>query len=133
MAAHVETAFDGAQRVAELVTASPLLRSVDQVDQPESATATSTTTTTTPPCAQVCFYYSGRDRSRPLGPLKSMTREITRRLVAHGWMTDYAPGRDGNEEYLRVVCNRLTTSQVASRLIRDIEMVGQEVEMGHES
>ena len=108
---HIDIAFEGAKTVLNLVRSSSTLSAVEEGD---------------PPCAQACFFYSG-SRSH-LGPEKRITREIVARLVDHGWMTDFAPGKTKDEEYLRVVCNRLTDERVVKSLVESVELVGKQVE-----
>lgn len=111
IAEHVEASFAGARRVMQLVKESPVLSIVGEEE---------------PSCAQACFYYSGNEGK--LGMQKNVTRAIVAKLVSRGWMTDYSPGETKDEEYLRVVCNRLTTDPVAEGLVRAVTEVGAEVE-----
>jgi glutamate decarboxylase len=108
---HIDIAFQGAKTVLDLVRQSTTLSAVETGD---------------PPCAQACFYYSGTKGN--LGPEKRITREIVERLVDYGWMTDFAPGKTKQEEYLRVVCNRLSTDEVVGNLVKAVEIVGRQVE-----
>jgi glutamate decarboxylase len=108
---HIDIAFQGAKTVVDLVRQSTTLSAVEAGD---------------PPCAQACFYYSGTKGN--LGPEKRITREIVERLVDYGWMTDFAPGKTKQEEYLRVVCNRLSTDEVVGNLVKAVEIVGRQVE-----
>ena len=111
IAQHIDTAFEGAKILLDLVRRSESLSAVEAGD---------------PPCAQACFYYAGTKGN--LGPEKRITREIVDRLVDYGWMTDFAPGKTKQEEYLRVVCNRLTTEQIIINLVKAVELVGRQVE-----
>jgi glutamate decarboxylase len=112
MAADIDTAFTGAKTLMKLVKQSPVLAALEGDRDP--------------PCAQACFYYCGEGGKRKVE--KRVTREIVKRLVPLGWMTDYAPGATKEEEYLRVVCNRLSEESVVRSLVRDVERVGREVE-----
>lgn len=112
IARHIDTAFEGARKLLDLVKGSDSLSAVVEAGEP--------------PCAQACFYYAGTKGN--LGPEKRITREIVERLVDYGWMTDFAPGKTKQEEYLRVVCNRLTTDEVVKNLVKAVEIVGRQVE-----
>ena len=119
MAQQVENAFEGGRYLASLIAKEPDLLLVSDLDAP---------------CSQVCFYYSDsqnasfrtseRDEARRNSQI---TRMIVSRLVTRGWMVDYAPGtgKEGERgEFLRVVCNRLTSKGVAKGLVRAVMDVG---------
>lgn len=111
IAKHVEASFAGARKILQLVKASPVLTIVGNDE---------------PPCAQACFYYSGEGGK--IGMRKDITRGIVQKLLNRGWMTDYAPGKIKDEEYLRVVCHRLTTGPMAEGLVKAVVAAGAEVE-----
>lgn len=124
MASHVETAFEGAQHLAKLVSEEPKLRLVSKDLQVPV------------PCSQVCFYYhyaSGHQDGLSVAQEEKLNTQYTRQIAAglmqRGWMIDYAPGsgREGERgEFLRVVCNRTTTLAVAEGLVKDILKVVEE-------
>ncbi|KAK3321655.1 pyridoxal phosphate-dependent transferase [Apodospora peruviana] len=79
-----------------------------------------------PPCLQVCFYYA------PGGLVADEPEENTRRtrvmvckLVARGFMIDYAPGDRGS--FFRVVVNCQTLRGTVDGLVKALEAVGKEV------
>ncbi|KAK3953270.1 pyridoxal phosphate-dependent transferase [Pseudoneurospora amorphoporcata] len=79
-----------------------------------------------PPCLQVCFYYA------PGGKLADEPEENTRRtskmvekLIARGFMVDYAPGDKGS--FFRVVVNCQTLRGTVEGLVKGLEAVGKEV------
>ncbi|CCC13189.1 hypothetical protein SMACR_06408 [Sordaria macrospora] len=79
-----------------------------------------------PPCLQVCFYYA------PGGKLAEDPEENTRRtskmvekLIARGFMVDYAPGERGS--FFRVVVNCQTLRGTVEGLVKGLEAVGREV------
>lgn len=119
MAQQVESAFEVAQYLASLIAKEPDILLVGDLDVP---------------CSQVCFYYSDsqnasfRTSEREEARRNSrVTRMIVSRLVTRGWMVDYAPGtgKEGERgEFLRVVCNRLTSKGIAKGLVRAVIDVG---------
>ena len=72
-----------------------------------------------PPCLQVCFHFvgSGDLASDPSVNTES-TRATVRRLVAKGFMIDYAPGKFGC--FLRAVVNIQTQRRTIERLLEAI-------------
>lgn len=121
MAQQVESAFAVAQYLASLVANEPELRLVGDLNVP---------------CSQVCFYYSDHrfasfrtssEREEEARHNSRITRMIVSRLLTRGWMVDYAPGngKEGERgEFLRVVCNRLTSEGVAKGLVRAVMDIG---------
>lgn len=77
------------------------------------------------PCLQVCFYYAPPGRQMEAAQLTRTTQEVVKRLVARGFMIDYAPGEKG--KFFRVVVAPETTSATLQRLARNIEELGEEV------
>ncbi|EGO55389.1 hypothetical protein NEUTE1DRAFT_123823 [Neurospora tetrasperma FGSC 2508] len=79
-----------------------------------------------PPCLQVCFYYA------PGGKLADEPEENTRRtrimvekLIARGFMVDYAPGDKGS--LFRVVVNCQTLRGTVEGLVKGLEAIGKEI------
>ncbi|KAK3484715.1 pyridoxal phosphate-dependent transferase [Neurospora hispaniola] len=79
-----------------------------------------------PPCLQVCFYYA------PGGKLADQPEENTRRtrimvekLIARGFMVDYAPGDKGS--LFRVVVNCQTLRGTVEGLVKGLEAIGKEI------
>lgn len=122
IARHVELAFEGAQYLASLIANESNLRLVGGTEVP---------------CSQVCFFYADKKSAVSSTTEKQearynsrITRAIVRRLLTRGWMVDYAPGtgKEGERgEFLRVVCNRLTSRGVANGLVRAVVDLGKEV------
>jgi len=109
--AQIDNAFATAAYMARLIASSPHLHLVS---------------TDPPPCLQVCFYYAphGRLCADAAGNTRA-TREIARRLVAVGFMVDYAPGERGC--FFRVVVNVGTRRETVDGLVRAVVGVGGEV------
>ncbi|KAK0749844.1 pyridoxal phosphate-dependent transferase [Schizothecium vesticola] len=82
-----------------------------------------------PPCLQVCFYYAPRGRLGTAAENTARTREMVRRLVARGFMVDYAPGPQGS--FFRVVVNVQTLRGTVDRLVAAIEAIGGEMGEGN--
>ncbi|KAK1831239.1 glutamate decarboxylase 1 [Podospora conica] len=79
-----------------------------------------------PPCLQVCFYYAPGGRlAETADENTARTREMVRRLVARGFMVDYAPGPKGS--FFRVVVNVQTLRTTVDGLVAAIEAVGREM------
>lgn len=81
-----------------------------------------------PPCLQVCFYYAGgADGLLPSDPAENTrrTRAMVERLVARGFMVDYAPGDRGS--FFRVVVNCQTRMETVDGLVQALIAVGKEV------
>ncbi|KAK4143087.1 putative glutamate decarboxylase [Dichotomopilus funicola] len=81
-----------------------------------------------PPCLQVCFYYGppgvgGVSEDKAVNTAR--TKAIVERLVARGYMIDYAPGEKGS--FFRVVVNALTLPGTVEGLVKALEAVGREV------
>jgi glutamate decarboxylase len=78
-----------------------------------------------PPCLQVCFYYApgGRLPDEPEENTRR-TRLIVERLVARGYMVDYAPGKKGS--FFRVVVNFQTLKGTVEGLVKALVAVGEE-------
>lgn len=81
-----------------------------------------------PPCLQVCFYYApgaagGVSEDKKVNTVR--TKTIVERLVARGYMIDYAPGEKGS--FFRVVVNALTLPGTVEGLVKALEAVGREV------
>lgn len=120
----VDHAFDMARYLAVLVKQSPDFRLVS---------------TDPPPCLQVCFYYApgGVLPGEQSGDKKEddddeAKRENTRRtaimvqkLVARGFMIDYAPGPHG--KFFRAVVNCQTLKTTVEGLLKALIAVGLEV------
>jgi len=78
------------------------------------------------PCLQVCFYYAkggklGGDTERN----SRQTEEIARKLIARGFMIDYAPGEKG--KFFRVVVNGGTKRGTLDGLVRALEESAREL------
>lgn len=79
-----------------------------------------------PPCLQVCFHYAPRGRlAEEKAVNTARTRAMVERLVARGYMVDYAPGEKGS--FFRVVVNSLTLKGTAEGLVKALGVVGREV------
>ncbi|KAL2015815.1 hypothetical protein VTK56DRAFT_4731 [Thermocarpiscus australiensis] len=80
-----------------------------------------------PPCLQVCFYYAGPGGRLPgdAGENTRRTRAMVERLVARGFMVDYAPGERGS--FFRVVVNCQTLRGTVEGLVKALVAVGREV------
>lgn len=79
-----------------------------------------------PPCLQVCFYYApGGVPASDAEENSRRTREMVRRLVARGFMVDYAPGESGS--LVRAVVNCQTRSSTVEGLVKALAEVGREV------
>jgi glutamate decarboxylase len=109
--AQVDGAFAVAARLASLVAADPDMVLVS--DSP-------------PPCLQVCFYYApggALDGNHDVNTRR--TRAAVARLVARGFMVDYAPGERGS--FFRVVVNCQTLVGTVEGLVGALRDVGREV------
>jgi len=116
----IDHAFDMAQYLATLVKQSSDFRLVSMDP---------------PPCLQVCFYYAPGGvlpgGEQPAGD-EDAIRENTRRtaamvqkLVARGFMIDYAPGPHG--KFFRAVVNCQTLKTTVEGLLKALSAVGPEV------
>ncbi|KHN99780.1 Pyridoxal phosphate-dependent decarboxylase [Metarhizium album ARSEF 1941] len=109
----VDHAFDMALRLTALVRADPCFELVS----PDP-----------PPCLQVCFYYApGRRAAAAAAPDENTarTRAMVQRLVARGFMVDFAPGPRGS--MFRVVVNCQTLCGTVDGLFAALQDVGREV------
>lgn len=79
-----------------------------------------------PPCLQVCFYYApgGKVANEPEENTRR-TRVMVEKLIARGFMVDYAPGDNGS--FFRVVINCQTLRGTVEGLVKALEAVGREV------
>ncbi|TQV92672.1 hypothetical protein V2A60_009142 [Cordyceps javanica] len=107
----VDHAFAMAAHLADLVDKSPDFRLVSPNPTP---------------CLQICFYYA------PAGDLAAdpaentrRTRAMAERMVARGFMFDYAPGPQGH--FFRVVANCQTQVGTMDGIFRGLLEVGKEV------
>lgn len=81
-----------------------------------------------PPCLQVCFYYAPGGKLGTKEVATRRTKEVVRRLVARGFMIDWAPGREEEKGgMLRVVVNVQTRRETVEGLMKGIESVGSEL------
>ncbi|KAK4642400.1 Glutamate decarboxylase 2 [Podospora bellae-mahoneyi] len=83
-----------------------------------------------PPCLQVCFYYAPGGRLRGTGEGNTeVTRAMVERLVARGYMVDYAPdvSEESRGSFFRVVVNAQTLRGTVEGLVKGLEAVGREV------
>lgn len=74
------------------------------------------------PCLQVCFYYKGRgglSKDREVNTRR--TARMVNRLVAEGFMVDYAPGEVGS--FFRVVVNVGTRVETVVELVAAVRRV----------
>ncbi|KAI0595942.1 pyridoxal phosphate-dependent transferase [Biscogniauxia sp. FL1348] len=112
LAAQVRGAFAAAARLAARLAAEP-----DRF---------ALVSESPPPCLQVCFYYAPGGRVAP-EPAENTrrTREMARRLVARGFMVDYAPGDQGC--FFRAVVNCQTLPATLDGLVIALKEVGREV------
>ncbi|KAK4096752.1 PLP-dependent transferase [Parathielavia hyrcaniae] len=79
-----------------------------------------------PPCLQVCFYYApGGEVAVEKEENTRRTRVMVERLVARGYMVDYAPGERGS--FFRVVVNAVTLRGTVEGLVKALEAVGREL------
>ena len=79
-----------------------------------------------PPCLQVCFYYAPGGRlADDKGENTRRTRDMVHRLIARGFMVDYAPGPHGS--FFRVVVNCQTLRGTVEGLLKALVEVGREV------
>ena len=91
--------------------------------------------TNPPPCLQVCFYYAPGEKlcAEAEGNTRA-TRGIARRLVARGFMVDYADvdagadrgGGEGRGKFFRVVVSRGTGRGTVDGLLRAVVEEGRE-------
>lgn len=141
----VDAAYQNACHLATLVDQSPDLTPV--LSQASA-----------PSCLQVCFYFTpggrfthelrddtgqihtqqspgdqtvGRTRLARLGKLNSkVTSSIAKGLVPKGFMIDFAPALEGQEDrgsFFRVVVNISTVRETLDRLIQELVSVGTSV------
>lgn len=76
-----------------------------------------------PPCLQVCFYY----KKTSSGEANSKTTErLVHGLIKKGFMVDFAPGKEGEGKFLRVVVNLQTQRGTVEGLVRACGEVGVE-------
>lgn len=68
-----------------------------------------------PPCLQVCFYYAPGCRTGGSDENTNWTKCLVARMVARGFMIDYAPGDAGS--FLRVVVNWQTLTSTIDGII----------------
>ena len=110
--AQIDHAFDIAAHLYHTVGSSPTLELLSHE---------------LPTCLQVCFYYAPNGKMSE-DPKKNteMTATIVHRLIARGFMVDYAPG-DPRGSFFRVVVNCQTQKGTVEGLVRAIEDVGGEL------
>lgn len=110
--AQIDHAFDIAAHLYHTVGSSPTLELLSHE---------------LPTCLQVCFYYAPNGKMSE-DPEKNteMTATIVHRLIARGFMVDYAPG-DPRGSFFRVVVNCQTQKGTVEGLVRAIEDVGGEL------
>jgi glutamate decarboxylase len=72
------------------------------------------------PCLQVCFYWAGAGgKASDEGKVNDgITKTVASKLIARGWMLDYAPGPKGL--FFRIVVNIQSTKETVDRLVEDI-------------
>jgi glutamate decarboxylase len=80
-----------------------------------------------PPCLQVCFYYAPKGEMKSRKENTRLTRNIAERLVPRGFMTDYAPGKEGS--MFRIVVNSGTRRGTVEGLVKAIMEIGEEERM----
>lgn len=79
-----------------------------------------------PPCLQVCFYYApGGVLSEDKETNTERTRKIVQKLIARGFMVDYAPGEKGS--FLRVVVNVQTLPGTVEGLTKALDEVAAQL------
>lgn len=107
----IDHAFDVAAHLFHTVGRSPRLKLLSEE---------------LPTCLQVCFYYAPGGEM-PDDKLKNteMTATIVHRLIARGFMVDYAPGDKGS--FFRVVVNCQTQKGTVEGLVKAVEEVGGEL------
>lgn len=72
------------------------------------------------PCLQVCFYWArDGELSEDKEENARVTSEVARRLIARGFMVDYAPGEKGR--VFRVVVNGSTRAGTVEGLVKAVE------------
>lgn len=132
----IDAAYEAACNFADLVASCPDLLLVS---------------TQPPPCLQVCFYYApgkkvvygteqdqiqpegvnGSNRTEVLGKRNSrVTEQIVRMLIQRGFMIDFAPALEGQEDmgkFFRAVVNISTPSGTVERLVDEIRRLGQDL------
>lgn len=106
---YVDSAFEQAANLAELVTQNPKFSLVS---------------TNPPPCLQVCFYYNKQSGEGSQARNSKMTADVSKKLIPRGFMVDYAPGEEG--KFFRVVVNGQTKRGTVEGLVKAIEEVGDE-------
>ena len=79
-----------------------------------------------PPSLQVCFYYTpGGKKAASKEENTSWTRTMVQKMLARGFMFDFAPGPRGH--FFRVVVNCQTLAGTVDGLFKGLEEVGREV------
>lgn len=79
------------------------------------------------PCLQVCFYWAKDGQLKDKEYNGKLNSEIVRRLVARGFMVDYAPGPHG--KLIRAVVARDTKKSTVEGLVKAIEAVAKDIEI----
>lgn len=78
------------------------------------------------PCLQICFYYSpGGVLAEDKAENTRRTRAMAEKMVARGFMFDYAPGPQGH--FFRVVANCQTQVGTMDGIFKGLSEVGKEV------
>ncbi|ATY63024.1 Pyridoxal phosphate-dependent decarboxylase [Cordyceps militaris] len=78
------------------------------------------------PCLQICFYYApGGKLAEDPAENTRRTRAMAERMVARGFMFDYAPGPQGH--FFRVVANCQTQVGTMDGIFKGLSEVGKEV------
>ncbi|ORY58832.1 glutamate decarboxylase [Pseudomassariella vexata] len=107
----IDNAFTMAAHLADHVAKSPDFELVS---------------TNPPPCLQVCFYYAPGGRVAETKEENTRrTREMVGKLIARGFMIDYAPGDRGS--FFRVVINCQTLQGTLDGLLKALGEVGKEL------
>lgn len=107
----LDHAFDMATRLADLVDESPDFELISS---------------NPPPSLQVCFYYApGGDIAPNKEENTRRTREMVKKMLARGFMFDFAPGPEGH--FFRAVVNCQTLPGTIDGLFKGLEEVGREV------
>ncbi|QSZ31165.1 hypothetical protein DSL72_000728 [Monilinia vaccinii-corymbosi] len=75
-----------------------------------------------PPCLQVCFYYAKGGKLGSQDVNTKMTQEVAGKLLARGFMVDYASGEQG--KFFRVVVNVQTRRETVEGLVKAIAEIG---------
>ncbi|KAI9147773.1 glutamate decarboxylase [Paramyrothecium foliicola] len=78
-----------------------------------------------PPCLQVCFYYAPDGIvSDDAAANTKRTQSMVQKLIARGFMVDYAPGPKGH--FFRIVVNSQTLPGTVEGLVKALLEVGRE-------